>query len=39
MDGTFVAASIVRVATKEGSLRVAREAAREDRTALIKQHA
>jgi hypothetical protein len=38
-DGTFVAASIARVATKEGSLRVAREAAREDRAALIEQHA
>ena len=38
-DGTFVAASIARVATKEGSLRVAREAAREDRAALIEQRA
>ena len=38
-DGTFVAAFIARGATNEGSLRVAREAAREDHAALIKQRA
>jgi hypothetical protein len=38
-DGTFVAAFIPRGATKEGILRAAREAAREDRAALTKQYA
>ena len=37
--GTFVAAFIARGTTKEGSLRAAREAAREDHAALIKQRA
>ena len=36
-DGTFVAAFIARGATKEGSVRAAREAALEDRAALVKQ--
>jgi hypothetical protein len=38
-DGAFVAALIARGATKEGSLRAAREAAQEDHAALVKQRA
>ena len=38
-DGTFVAAFIARGTTKEGNMRAAREAAREDHAALIKQRA
>jgi len=38
-DGTFVAAYITGDAKKQGILQAAREAAREDRAALIKQRA
>jgi hypothetical protein len=38
-DGAFVAAFVARGATKEGILQAAREAAREDRAALVKQRA
>ena len=38
-DGAFVAAFITGDAKKEGILQAAREAAREDRAALIKQRA
>jgi hypothetical protein len=38
-DGAFVAAFIAGDAKKEGILQAAREAAREDRAALIKQRA